>query len=218
MVSLCDLQFTMPGSDLKRWLRPHSYRVIRNLDQKETDVAIRRSSVEHTPGEFRQATYTLDGPTRGLAYYQVLLFLNICIFACSIVIFAASTNMRSKCRVQATQFSSNSSGMLSANHRYVGPDLQADNFAGLDIPVVLKTMNATLVMTDEPSSIFRQDPSPEVDRAWIRISDTRPFGVSRETVVALGKDPASAVKFDGSFNLSYEAYAARLDTLHQVHW
>lgn len=77
-------------------------------------------------------------------------------------------------------------------------------------------MNATLLMTDEPSSIYRRDPSPEVDHDWIKISDTRPISVSESDISALGISPEKAVKFNESFGLGQNAYAARLDVLHQV--
>ena len=77
-------------------------------------------------------------------------------------------------------------------------------------------MDATLIKKNPPS-IFRGDPSPEVDAAWARISNLQPIVISREDVVAAGADPNEAVKFDESFNVGSEAYAGRIDVFHQIH-
>ncbi|EKG18674.1 hypothetical protein MPH_04067 [Macrophomina phaseolina MS6] len=88
-------------------------------------------------------------------------------------------------------------------------------FDRLNIGLVTKRMNATLLPspTDE---IFRSEPGPEVDQAWRRISNERPIAISREEVIAIGKDPDQAVRYPESFGLG-EAYAARIDVFHQIH-
>ncbi|KAF2771672.1 hypothetical protein EJ03DRAFT_21764 [Teratosphaeria nubilosa] len=86
----------------------------------------------------------------------------------------------------------------------------------IDIPIVPKKMDATLLKS-EPPSIFRGDPSPEVDAAWRRISDTRPIALTRDDVLAAGKDPASAVQIPTSWGLGEDKYFGRLDVLHQIH-
>ncbi|KAG9195014.1 hypothetical protein G6011_00134 [Alternaria panax] len=88
-------------------------------------------------------------------------------------------------------------------------------FDRLDIDLVTKRMNATLLpsTTDE---IFRCEPGPEVDQAWRRISNERPIAISREEVIAIGKDPDQAVKYPDDFALG-GAYAARIDVFHQIH-
>jgi hypothetical protein len=68
----------------------------------------------------------------------------------------------------------------------------------LDLRVELKKMDATLVHS-KPLSICRQEPSHEVDLAWRKITDTRPIPLSREEVLAIGKDPAEAVKIPESW-------------------
>ncbi|KAM3426673.1 hypothetical protein MY4824_009866 [Beauveria thailandica] len=87
---------------------------------------------------------------------------------------------------------------------------------GKDISVSTEWMDANLVATD-PLSIFRQEPSPEVDVAWMKISDTRPIPLTREDVLALGKDPAVSVRLSPEFGLGPEMYAGRIDVLHQLH-
>ncbi|PYI07696.1 hypothetical protein BO78DRAFT_366519 [Aspergillus sclerotiicarbonarius CBS 121057] len=66
-------------------------------------------------------------------------------------------------------------------------------------------------------SIFRQDPSPEVDKAWRELGDTRPIPLTKAQVLAMGKDPTQAVKFPSSWGLGPETYAGRLDVFHQIH-
>ncbi|OKL62642.1 hypothetical protein UA08_01389 [Talaromyces atroroseus] len=83
----------------------------------------------------------------------------------------------------------------------------------IDIPLVVKKMNATLLDT----SIWRQPPSPEVDAAWNRIQTREAVVISREDVLAMGKDPADAVKWPESFGFGADAYVAKLDVLHQIH-
>ncbi|EMF09214.1 uncharacterized protein SEPMUDRAFT_144072 [Sphaerulina musiva SO2202] len=76
-------------------------------------------------------------------------------------------------------------------------------------------MNATL-LPSPTDQIFRDDPSPEVDRAWRRISNEQPIALSKEEVIALGKDPSEAVQYPESFGLG-ESYAGRIDVFHQIH-
>jgi Mycotoxin biosynthesis protein UstYa len=86
----------------------------------------------------------------------------------------------------------------------------------IDIKVEEKRMDATLLHS-EPLSIFRQEPSPEVDRAWQKVSDTRPIALSREGVLAIGKDPAQAVQIPEHWGLGNESYFGRVDVFHQIH-
>ena len=82
--------------------------------------------------------------------------------------------------------------------------------------MVTKRMNATLLEL-EPASVFRKEPSPEVDEAWIQIAEINPIAISGAAVTALGKDPKRAVKWPESFGFGSDAYAARLDVFHQIH-
>ena len=68
----------------------------------------------------------------------------------------------------------------------------------VDIQVISKAMNATLLLPHE-LSIYRQDPSREVDLAWQRLGDLRLIPLTREEVTAIGKDPDDAVRFPESF-------------------
>lgn len=86
----------------------------------------------------------------------------------------------------------------------------------VELGPVTKHGNTTLLLGSEPS-IYRQDPSYEVDVAWDRLGDLRLIPLTREEVEAIGKSPQDAVKFPIDFGLGPEAYAGRLDVFHQIH-
>lgn len=77
-------------------------------------------------------------------------------------------------------------------------------------------MNATL-LPSALDEIFRNEPSHEVDLAWRRISSENPIAISREEVLAIGKDPDHAVKYPPNFGIGENKYAARIDVFHQIH-
>ncbi|KAH8817056.1 hypothetical protein F5884DRAFT_242765 [Xylogone sp. PMI_703] len=66
-------------------------------------------------------------------------------------------------------------------------------------------------------SIFRQDPSEEVDAAWNRVTDMNAFIISSEDVRRLGKDPSLALKAPESWGYGSDAYLAEVDGIHLVH-
>ena len=77
-------------------------------------------------------------------------------------------------------------------------------------------MEATLLLPKNPS-IFRQGPSLEVDLAWKKMWDSRPVPVSKEQVLAMGKDPAEAVQIPEDWGYGSEKYFGRVDVFHQIH-
>ncbi|KAK4222471.1 hypothetical protein QBC38DRAFT_375070 [Podospora fimiseda] len=86
----------------------------------------------------------------------------------------------------------------------------------VDIPIIKKHFDTTL-LTREIPSIFRQDPSPKVDQAWVDIGDLRLIPLTSDQIKAIGKDPSEVVKFPPEFGLGDDAYAGRIDVFHQVH-
>ncbi|RQM04599.1 hypothetical protein DH86_00004312 [Scytalidium sp. 3C] len=68
-----------------------------------------------------------------------------------------------------------------------------------------------------PKSVFRRDPSPEVDAAWERVTELNAFIISSDDVTRLGKDPAKAVKAPESWGYGSDAYLAQVDGIHLVH-
>lgn len=92
---------------------------------------------------------------------------------------------------------------------------QAPVLSSTLVPIINKYMDITLLPNENPS-IFRQDPSEEVDAAWSHLGDTRLFPLTRQEVLSLGKKPEDIVRFPESFGLG-EAYAGRLEVFHQIH-
>jgi hypothetical protein len=86
----------------------------------------------------------------------------------------------------------------------------------IDIPMRTVRMNGTF-LEEQPISIFRQPPSPEVDAAWARIETQAPVPISRQNVENQGQDPSRAAKFPESFGFGPDAYIGRVDVFHQIH-
>ncbi|KAL2705643.1 hypothetical protein AAEP93_000893 [Penicillium crustosum] len=85
-----------------------------------------------------------------------------------------------------------------------------------DIHISPKRMDATL-LNNEPPTIYRQEPSHEVDVAWAALYDTRPIVLTREQVLDIGKDPGEAVQIPSSWGLGDDRYFGRIDAFHQMH-
>ncbi|KAK4240930.1 hypothetical protein C8A03DRAFT_30897 [Achaetomium macrosporum] len=92
------------------------------------------------------------------------------------------------------------------------------------IRVAPKRMDATLLQRIPPV-IYRGEPSYEVDKAWQDLVDTRPVRLTRQQVLALGKDPDQAVEVpadwvldeNDSSNSNETHYFGRVDVFHQIH-
>lgn len=93
---------------------------------------------------------------------------------------------------------------------------EAPVLKSVEVGLATKSGNTTLLLGSSPS-IFRQDPSHEVDLAWDRIGDLRLIPLTRNEVKAIGKDPQDPVKFPDNFGLGPDAYAGRLEVFHQIH-
>ncbi|KAI0191016.1 hypothetical protein EV127DRAFT_493887 [Xylaria flabelliformis] len=79
-------------------------------------------------------------------------------------------------------------------------------------------------LLESNESIYRQIPSHDVDIEWNRISDTAVVEITRDQLIRLGKDPATAVKTPPellSSNKSWqdddERYLAVIDGMHMLH-
>ncbi len=77
-------------------------------------------------------------------------------------------------------------------------------------------MDATLLNT-RPPVIYRREPDREVDIAWASLYDTRPVALNRDQVLAMGKDPATAVRIPASWGRGNDSYFGRVDAFHQLH-
>lgn len=82
-------------------------------------------------------------------------------------------------------------------------------------PLVSKTVNGTLF--DVPKNALRGPPSPETDEAWHRLSEVSSWGISKEDLLKLGKDPDKTVKIDPKFGFGDDKYAVSLDVQHNIH-
>ncbi|KAK5994497.1 hypothetical protein PT974_04974 [Cladobotryum mycophilum] len=66
-------------------------------------------------------------------------------------------------------------------------------------------------------SVFRRDPSPDVDEAWSRVSDLGVIPLTREQVVGLGKNPSTVLKAPKDWGVGDDAYLGQFDGVHLIH-
>lgn len=82
----------------------------------------------------------------------------------------------------------------------------------------METIQGTLFDDYDPPVIYRQNPSPEVDRAWDDIAKIELFGVDADAIRKLGKDPSKAVRIPQEWVKTDEPqYLVELDVQHQLH-
>lgn len=87
----------------------------------------------------------------------------------------------------------------------------------VDLQPQVKLVNGTL-FPPKDLSIARQPPNHEADELWWEYELLRVMPVTKETIVKLGKDPATAVKLeDDLWGLGDDAYATVFDVYHQLH-
>ena len=78
-------------------------------------------------------------------------------------------------------------------------------------------MQGELFPSDNPL-LGRREPGPDTDELWQDYEIQRSFVVSREQVLAMGKDPDKTVKYaDEMFGFGNDAYMAGMDIFHQLH-
>ena len=73
------------------------------------------------------------------------------------------------------------------------------------------------LLPDHPTSIYRQDPSHEVDMAWHRLGNINPIPISAQDVRNIGYDPSIVAKWPEVYGLGDDAYVGRLDVFHEIH-
>ena len=80
-------------------------------------------------------------------------------------------------------------------------------------------MDHALWGTNESTSIYIQDPGPEVDAAWEHISAyTKPIiPISRDEVLALERNPDAVVQVPRSWNMGDDQYLAQVTVFHEIH-
>jgi Mycotoxin biosynthesis protein UstYa len=74
-------------------------------------------------------------------------------------------------------------------------------------------------MIHDNSSVFRGDPSPEVDRAWDLVSaeGREIILVPATAVLQSNMDPSVSVKAPPAWDYGDNAYIAQVDVFHQIH-
>lgn len=74
-----------------------------------------------------------------------------------------------------------------------------------------------------PPSIYRSDPSDEVNAAWDKLADVGWLLITEEDVLNMGKDPRISSKASADLlkamgkNVDEELYYAQIDAFHQLH-
>lgn len=74
-----------------------------------------------------------------------------------------------------------------------------------------------LATADAPDHIYRQPQSVEVHDAWVNLTDTAIFPITRNEVIRLGKDPDYAVKAPEEWGWPKDSYLASLEVFHHLH-
>lgn len=89
----------------------------------------------------------------------------------------------------------------------------------LNIPLIDKQFDGRLFNPNEGEPpIFLQDPSPDVDAAWMSLTDPYPvLAISGNDLRRLKKDPVTAVRIPEDMGFGNDAYFGRLDVFHQLH-
>ena len=79
-------------------------------------------------------------------------------------------------------------------------------------------INGTLWPGKNPSWSRKEIGDPEAEEVWESFEAVHTFPITRDDVIALGKDPDIVARFpDQDFGLGQEAYIATLDIQHKVH-
>lgn len=75
----------------------------------------------------------------------------------------------------------------------------------IHIPLGTVRRNGSL-LPNHPASVFRQDPSHEVDMAWHRLSNINPIPITAQDVRNIGYNPDEVAKWPAEYGLGDDAY------------
>ena len=79
-------------------------------------------------------------------------------------------------------------------------------------------LNGTLWPGEDPSWSRGEPGDPVVEAMWDSFEDMHTFPITRKQVLALGKDPEIAARYDDAYwGLGEDAYIAALDSQHKMH-
>lgn len=84
-----------------------------------------------------------------------------------------------------------------------------------DVPVKTVEFNGSLF--NLPRIIYREEPGPEVDAAWDRISQIGIVIISEDDVRKAGKDPTRTVRAPEDWGYGTNAHIAQVEVFHQLH-
>ncbi|KUL85008.1 hypothetical protein ZTR_07783 [Talaromyces verruculosus] len=90
----------------------------------------------------------------------------------------------------------------------------------IEIPVIHKQVHGELFPASNVADqlLGRREPGPITDDLWQDYEVQRIFKLTREQVIAMGKDPEMAVKLpDETFGFGSDAYMGGLDAFHILH-
>lgn len=79
-----------------------------------------------------------------------------------------------------------------------------------------KAIHATLGLGPNTSE-FRGKPSPEVDAAWDRVTQTYLYPMTKQDVLKMGNDPEYAVLMPEAMGFGEGHYAGFMDVEHKIH-
>jgi hypothetical protein len=90
---------------------------------------------------------------------------------------------------------------------------------GPSLELYESALNDILWGMDETTSIYIQDPNPEVDAAWDYISAEvgSIITINSDEARRLGRDPASIVKAPEDWGFGNDAFPAQIDVFHEIH-
>ncbi len=85
----------------------------------------------------------------------------------------------------------------------------------LHIPLRTERRDGSL-LPGNPPSLYRQEPSDEVDDAWNRLTNINPIPVTAQDVKNIGYDPDIVARWPEEYGLGDDAYGKLYD-VPQVH-
>lgn len=180
--------------------------LIQERDSSEQSDIEKSSFEASSPSISSNSSY--NRPTRSDSKQRwcspFITFLNIMLFATSLSLFVALP-YRTEPRIN--------SALRPWN--WYSPVLDE-----IDIPIHNYQIDGKLFPSPNPADdkFGRREPSPETDAIWEDYEIQRSFVLSREQVLALGKDPEMTAKYpDEDFGFGNEAYMAGMDAFHVLH-
>ncbi|KAH7078109.1 hypothetical protein BKA63DRAFT_440560 [Paraphoma chrysanthemicola] len=168
----------------------------RTIDADEEKFSLLGENRENIPVATWRSQWSSPSKTLTL-----LTIMNIFLLLVSVVILSTSYKVKS----------------LSDQDHWEATSFYSPVFDRFNIPKLTRITNGTFWDTDPPS-IWRVRTGAKADAAWDSIgSNITPIVITSADVLALGKDPATAVKVPPELNYGNDAYIAGMDVFHHLH-